>query len=108
MQREWEVDMVRKLLLVWLSVLMIASSAGAGELNLAPNPAGMTSLERFSTGVRNFSPVVKQAGYYCRRDCDWCRNDCYNAYRINCYWSGCRRSFVLCMRGCWYNICRNC
>lgn len=100
--------MGRKLFLLCLSLMMIAGPAGAGDISLSPTPVSMTSLEQFGTGVRNFSPIVKQAGYYCRRDCTWCRNDCYNAYRINCYGPGCRRSFVLCMRGCWYNICRGC
>lgn len=100
--------MIRKLFLICLSVLMMTSIAGAGELTLGPTPASMTSVERFSEGVRNFSPLVKQASYYCRRDCTWCRNDCYNAYRVNCHGPSCRPNFVLCMRACWENICRNC
>jgi len=56
--------------------------------------------------ARNFSPIVK--ANYCTRDCDYCRSACYNTYRVNCYAPGCRQSFTLCMRDCWYNVCKWC
>jgi hypothetical protein len=39
--------------------------------------------------------------------CRACRRDCYARYRVYCgYSEGCRRSFTLCMRDCWYGYCR--
>ena len=103
----WEVVMIMKIIPVLLSALMIAGTASATQLTRVSGTPGALVLEELGAAARNFSPLVKQASY-CRRDCTWCRDDCYNAYRINCYWEGCRRQFTLCMRGCWYNICKWC
>lgn len=99
--------MFTRVIPVLLSVLMIAGSAFAMQPTKVSGTSGVLVLEGFKNAQRNFSPLVRQASY-CRRDCTWCRDDCYNAYRINCYGYGCRRQFTLCMRGCWYNICKWC
>lgn len=52
--------------------------------------------------------LVQKARYYCRRDCEICRNDCYARFRVYCYGLECKQHFVLCMRSCWNNICRWC
>lgn len=99
--------MFKKIIPVFLSALMIAGSASAGQLVRVSAASGSFGLESFGGVTRNFSPIVRQAGY-CRADCDNCRSVCYNTYRVNCYADYCRQSFTLCMRDCWYNICRQC
>lgn len=99
--------MMRKIIPVVLSVLLAAAPASAGQLVHVSGPVGMGSIGGFGETARNYSPIIKQASY-CYRDCDICRQVCYESYRINCYGPGCRQSFVLCMRDCWYNICRQC
>lgn len=84
---------------------MIAGSASAGQLSTAP--AGFPTVAP-DGAMNNSRPLVKPVVSYCRRDCEWCRNDCYNTYRVNCYGTGCRQQFTLCMRGCWYTICKWC
>lgn len=104
---EWEVAMFKRFFLVALSGLMITGSASADQLSVAPTPASFPAFGP-DGAMSNFSPLVKPVVSYCRRDCTWCRNDCYNTYRVYCYGPSCRRQFTLCMRGCWYNICKWC
>lgn len=99
--------MFRKIIPVLLSALMFAGSASAGQLIQVSGPAGAPIYEGFGNTTRNYSPIVKQASY-CTRDCTYCRDGCYETYRLNCHEGWCRQSFVLCMRDCWYNICRQC
>lgn len=99
--------MFQKIIPVLLSVLLAAGSASAGQLSYISASGSTPSFEGFGNTIRNFSPIVKQASY-CTRDCTICRDICYQTYRIDCYGPGCRQSFVLCMRDCWYNICRQC
>ncbi len=102
---------MRKSGLILLVGVFFASISGwtlAGQMALTPTTASVSGLETLGLIDRNFSPLVRKARNYCNRDCRWCRNDCYNTYRINCFHQGCRQQFVLCMRGCWENICRYC
>lgn len=99
--------MFSKIIPVMLSVVMLAGSASAGQLSKVSSQAGLPVFDQFGSVVRDFSPIVKQASY-CTGDCTICRDICYESYRLNCYGEGCRQSFVLCMRDCWYNICRQC
>lgn len=93
-----------------LALAIVALATGAAAVEMTPAPSAVSYAGGSALGLtdRNFSPLVRPAQYYCRRDCQWCRSDCYNAYRINCFYRGCRQQFVLCMRACWNNICRNC
>lgn len=103
----WEVGMLKSVVPVVLSVLMIAGTASAGQVVSVSAASGSAGLDAFGSATRNFSPIVRQASY-CRADCEACRSACYNTYRVNCYADHCRQSFTLCMRDCWYNICRQC
>ena len=104
-------DMNVKLRSSLLALAVVAHAAGASAFGMttAPSAVSLSGTGVFGQIDRNFSPLAKPAQYYyCRRDCKWCRSDCYNTYRINCFYRGCRQQFVLCMRACWNNICRNC
>lgn len=85
---------------------MIGGSTTAGELVPVSTMPGFSAFDSLGAATRNFSPVAK--ANYCTRDCDYCRSACYNTYRVNCYGPGCRQSFTLCMRDCWYNVCKWC
>jgi len=67
--------------------------------------SGSSILEHIN---KNMSPLVLPAASYCTRDCDHCRSDCYQRYRVHCYGYECKQHFVLCMRECWNTICRWC
>lgn len=97
-------------LAIGLSVLAAVQPSMAGSVSLpAAAPAstaqGFTGLEWVGKPI---SPLVKEAGYRCRRDCDWCRSDCYYRFRVRCWGPYCRENFTLCMRNCWDRICRWC
>ncbi|MEM8743468.1 MAG: hypothetical protein AAGF14_02410 [Pseudomonadota bacterium] len=91
-----------------LALLAHCIGVTAAEINPTPSAVNFSSAGALGLTDRHFSPIVKPAQYSCRQSCKWCRSDCYNTYRINCPYAGCRQEFVLCMRGCWNNICRNC
>lgn len=57
---------------------------------------------------RSTAPRFQLIGNRCRRDCEWCRNDCYGRFRIYCSGDYCRPHFVKCMRHCWNTWCRWC
>jgi len=100
--------MITRLIVACLATMMIANTALAGRVDVVPAQLSIAGLERFSTAARNFYPMVRQAGYYCRRDCDYCRENCYARFRVYCGGYNCRRLFSQCMKGCWNNICRYC
>lgn len=58
--------------------------------------------------IKPMSPLVQKTRSYCRRDCSFCRDDCYARFRVYCHGYECRQNFVLCMRHCWNSICRYC
>lgn len=69
----------------------------AGE---APMSLGVASIPA-APGRPMSRALVEPVGWWCRRECDRCRRYCDWTYRD-------RRAFTLCMRDCWYRICRWC
>ncbi len=96
-----------------LLVLFAGVRAHANEMPPGAQPVAFVSgaaaaFYGLPGAVKPMSPLVRPARSYCRRDCTICRNDCYARFRVYCHGYSCRRHFVLCMRGCWNNICRWC
>lgn len=91
---------------------LVSAPAPAAEFPAVPAVTLTTGAVQGFSGQdligKAMSPLFRETGYGCRRDCDWCRNDCYARFRVYCYGANCRRQFTLCMRGCWNNICRYC
>lgn len=106
---------MKRILPIWLLAiaLVFLTSGQAAHAGSAPTPAAtpVGAAQGFS-GLgwiaKPMSPLVKEAGYRCRRDCDWCRKDCYGRFRVRCHGPDCRGEFTICMRYCWEDICRYC
>ncbi|GAB4225574.1 MAG: hypothetical protein Kow0032_01670 [Methyloligellaceae bacterium] len=91
------------------ALTLLAGPAGAlpdgAQAGIQPVSAGSFV---FGPAAPDMSPLKRNAASYCRRDCDACRHHCYQKFRVHCYGYECKQHFVLCMRGCWKNICRWC
>lgn len=95
---------------IGMGVLAMGHGSQAGPVS-APAATPISAAQGF-TGLdwvgKPMSPLVKKTGYRCRRDCDWCRKDCYGRFRVRCHGPSCRDEFTVCMRYCWEEICRYC
>jgi hypothetical protein len=100
----------------FLLVCILAMTLGAFTTG-QPSQAGSVPAATPVSAAQGFTgldwvgkpmSLVKKAGYRCRRDCDWCRRDCYNSFRVRCWGPYCRENFTVCMRHCWERVCRYC
>jgi len=104
--------MMRFLLVCILAIgLGILAAGQPSQAGPAPAVSPVSAAQGFS-GLdwvgKSMSPLVKEVGNRCRRDCDWCRKDCYSRFRVRCWGPYCRENFTVCMRHCWDRICRWC
>ena len=94
-----------RLLIVSFSalILMLSTNLVASANPAAPGVtggAGSQSLPAYGA----IDPLRLNVQYWACADC---RNFCYATWRVRCGYSPyCRRNFVVCMRRCWYRICR--
>lgn len=94
----------RMLIAALAALVLTASTASvAGAQSDATGGAGDAVLQSLPADLARDRLLSKVQYWGCER----CRNYCYVTWRINCGFSPyCRRSFVLCMRDCWYRFCR--
>ena len=96
---------ISRILIAGLSALVLMLSATMAVNANAATP-GMTADPAPQSRLAEAAPVPRlfNVRYW---GCDRCRNYCYVTWRIRCGYSPyCRRTFVLCMRDCWYRFCR--
>lgn len=97
-----------RLLIAGLSALVLMLSA---SLAASANPVTPSEISGISVPAPQSlpthdarDPLHLDVRYW---GCADCREYCYVTWRINCGFTPyCRRSFVLCMRDCWYRFCR--